>query len=520
MDFGQRFRRPGRRRRTATLLTVAATAALLGPAAPAVAAPRPNIVFVLTDDLDQRSMWALPTMRAVAERGTTFTRAYVSSPLCSPSRATILTGRYPQNTGVLRNRPPFGGFESFHASGLESETVAVWLRRAGYRTGLVGKYINQFPNTAGQGYIPPGWDYWVSPKGGNYMYNAFNYYLNENGTTRFYGTGPGNYVTDVYAGKARAFIDDAVARGQPFALFLWLPAPHTPEVPAPRHTSLFPAAQLTRNDVLPEWYVADKPSFLRFPPPSAEALRDADLSYRRRLQMMASVDEALASIRRRLDGRGQLDNTYLVFFSDNGWHHAYHNLKPWKGTAYEEDIRVPLVVSGPGVPAGREVDRLVDNADLAPTFAAWAGAEPAPGIDGRSFAGLLQAADPAAVPWRKRLPIYKLTEAVPGPAATWRRFERLPGRAGGYACLGQVPPWTEVGTDLVNLPEYRGVRGERYSYVEYVTGDLELYDREQHPLQQHNSVCAAPAELLADLHGFAVGLSSCSGAACREIEDR
>lgn len=495
---------------------------LLGLAAapPSGAAPRPNLVLVLADDLDVLSLTALPVVQRMAEHGTTFTRAYASSPLCSPSRATILTGRYPQNTGVLRNKPPHGGFESFHAGGHEPRTVAVALQRAGYRTGFVGKYFNQFPRTAGPGYIPPGWDYWVSPKGGNHIHRFHGYELNENGTVVAYGHDPADYATDVYHRKARAFVEDAVERRRPFALFLWLTSPHTPEIPAPRHASRFPSATLPRTVALPEWYVGDKPPFLRFPPPGAAALRAADESYRQRLRMLASVDQGLGELRARLAELGQLWNTYFVFSSDNGWHHAYHNLVPWKGTAYEEDIRVPLVVTGPGVPAGRRIDRLVSNADLAPTFAAWTGAEPPPEADGRSLVPLLAAADPATVPWRKRLPFYRLTETVEGPAGSWPRYPRRAGATRGYACLAHVPPWTEVGTDPVNLPEFRGVRTARHTYVEYATGDLELYDLSRHPRQEHNGVCTAPAALLAELHEAAAGLAACAGAACREIEDR
>lgn len=510
--WGRSVRRQGR---------LALTALLLSMATPTLqAAPQPNIVFLLADDLDQLSMQALSTVSRMSDLGVTFTRAYVTSPLCSPSRAGILTGRYPQNTGVLRNKPPFGGFESFYANGHESRTIAVSLQAAGYRTGFVGKYFNQFPRTAPSGYIPPGWDYWVAPKGGNHIHRYFDYELNENGRIVGYGTAPGDYAMDVYAAKAKAFVEDAAGRGQPFALFLWLPAPHTPEIPAPRHARHFADAKLPRNVALPEWYIGDKPSFLRFPPPTADRLPALDESYRARLQMLASVNETVGELRRQLAERGQLWRTYFVVASDNGWHQGYHNLTPWKGTGYEQDIRVPLVVTGPGVPPGRRIDRLVSGADLAPTLAAWTGAAAPAGVDGRSLAGLIAAPDPRSFPWRKRLPFYRLTETVEGPAETWQRYPRRAGATKSYECLSHVPPWTEVGTDPVNLPEFRGVRTERYTYVEYVTGDLELYDNERSPQQEHNGVCAASSALLADLQEQAVGLATCRGAACRAIEDR
>lgn len=498
-------------------LLLAAALALL-PCATATAASRPNIVFVLADDLDTASVGRMTAVQTIAREGTSFTRAFVTSPLCSPSRASTLTGRYPQNTGVRRNKPPHGGFETFFASGLESNTVAVWLRRAGYRTGLIGKYLNQYPNRAPNLYIPPGWDYFVSPRGGNYLNRYFDYYLNENGRSVYYGSDPRDYVTEVYTGKALDFIRNSGS--QPFALFLWLPAPHTPEVPAPRYAELYPDARMPRVPSLQEADVSDKPSFLRFPRHTPARIAEFDARFRTRLQMLRSADDALAAIRAQLLSQGALSNTYIVFTSDNGWHQANHNLVPWKGTAYEEDIRVPLIVRGPGVRAGRSIGRLVSNADLAPTFAAWGRAAAPADIDGRSFAGLLAAADPASVPWRKRLPFYRLTESGAEPAASFKSYPPIPGQTTGYRCLANVPAWTEVGIDPVNLPEFRGVRTERFTYAEYATGDLELYDDAFDPHQLRNGICSTSAGFRADLRAAAARLAACRGASCRETENR
>ncbi len=502
------------------LLLLAATLApvlpLLG-AAPVAAEP-PNIVFVLADDLDAGSIAGMTSVEALAREGASFTRAIVTSPLCSPSRASTLTGRYPQNTGVRRNKPPFGGFESFHESGLEADTVAVWLRRAGYRTGLIGKYLNQYPNRAPNLYIPPGWDYWVSPRGGNYLNRYFDYFLNENGRSTYHGNDPDDYVAEVYTGKALEFIRGSGTR--PFALFLWLPPPHTPEVPAPRYADLYPNARMPRLPSLQEADVSDKPSFLRFPPHTPAEITAFDARFRNRVRMLRSTDDTLAAIRAELQARGALANTYIVFTSDNGWHQAYHNLVPWKGTAYDEDLRVPLIVRGPGVPAGRSVTRLVSNADLAPTFAAWAGASAPAGIDGRSFARLLTAADPAGVPWRKRLPFYRLTDSGVDPATSFASYPLIAGQTTGYRCLSQVPAWAESGIDPVNLPEFRGVRTERFTYAEYATGDLELYDHQFDPNELRNGICRASAAFRADLRATAARLATCKGAACRETENR
>lgn len=491
---------------------LAAALLLLASGAAARAAPPPNIVFVLTDDLDWRTTALMPEVQELARAGASFDAAYVTTPICVPSRATFLTGRYPQNTGVRSNRPPTGGYQAFHQNGLEADTVAVWLQRAGYRTALVGKYFNYYPETAPPLHVPPGWDYWAVPETHADMHAKYAYRLNVNGTVVEHAYRERDYSTDVYAAHARRFVADAVAARQPFALFLWFPSPHVREIPAPRHLELFPDLRAPRSVAFPELDMSDKPTFARVPPLDPTRVAEIDESYRNRARMLRSVDEAVGSIRNLLRAKGVLWNSYIVFTSDNGWHQGEHNQTPSKGRAYEEDIRVPLVVAGPGVPPGRRVARLVGNADFAPTFARWAGAEVPPTVDGRSFARLLKARDPRSLPWRKRLPIMRAIEGVP-LATAWPEPEREPKSTSGYGCLEHLPD-----TDRL-LPEFRGVRTERYTYVEYTTGDRELYDNEQDPRQVANAYCRAPEGLLRHLHRVAQELSTCRAGYCRRVEN-
>lgn len=455
----------------------------------------------------------MPEVQALARAGTTLGRFYVATPMCAPSRATILTGLYPQNTGVRSNRVPSGGYPVFRANGMEERTVAVWLRDAGYRTALIGKYVNWYPDGAPPLHVPPGWSRWVVPAAERYMVEKYDYRLNEDGVEVAYGGAPADYAIDVYAEKARRFVAAAADAGDPFALFLWLPSPHTPEEPAPRHAALYPWAKAPRGPSFPEADTSDKPPHLRLPAPTSAEVAEIDARHRLRLRMLRSVDEALASLRRLLADRGLLGSTYVVFSSDNGWHEGQHNQPPMKGRPYEEDIRVPAVVSGPGVPAGRTVWRLVSNADLAPTLAAWAGVTPPVEVDGRSFAGLLTAPEPARVPWRNRLPIMRAIEGKKA-ATAWPTFDPSPVPSEGYACLAgltrQVVPW----------PEFRGLRSGRTTYVEHVTGDMEAYDDVADPYQLRNAVCSLPAARRAALHRATVELSTCRGAACRAAEDR
>jgi N-acetylglucosamine-6-sulfatase len=377
----------------------------------------PNIVFILADDLDNRTVDTMPHLQELARAGARLTRYYANVPLCAPARATLPTGQYAQNSDVRRNEPPFGGFETFFATGGPNRSIAPALQAAGYRTGFVGKYINGYPNTASATYIPPGWNYWFAPpQGDGNIHLKYDYDINDNGTIRHYGTAASDYSTDIFAAKARQFITDTPVTG-PFALFLWLNSPHTPEQPAPRDGNAFASATIPRTVSFPETDVSDKPRHLRVGSRSASVMAEFDRRYRLRLQMLQSIDDAVEGVRHLLAERGQLSNTFIVFSSDNGWHHGEHNYDPQKGMAFEEDIRIPMIITGPGIPAGRQIARLIGNADVTPTFADWAGATLSWTVDGRSFADLLFAANPSAVSWRKRLPLYRLPKNR-GPATT------------------------------------------------------------------------------------------------------
>src|SRR3954451_22420131 len=205
--------------RAATLC--AATLAGLSAAGPVAAAVKPNIVMVLTDDQTGSLIDQMPNIKSlVRDNGATFTHAYYNDPLCQPSRATILTGRYNQNTRAVDNTP--SAYQSFRANA-ESDNVGVWLKAAGYKTALVGKYMNGY---AGSTRIPPGWDYWAPRAGGTGLY--YNYKVNENGTIRSYGTGLANYSTTVWEKKALAFLNTPGVTKSPFLLMVAPNAPHVP----------------------------------------------------------------------------------------------------------------------------------------------------------------------------------------------------------------------------------------------------------------------------------------------------
>ena len=356
----------------------------------------PNIILILTDDQDVQlgSLDYMPQVKAqLANQGLTFSNYFVPLSLCCPSRTTILRGQFPHNSQVMTNNLPLGGFEKVYADNLESSTLATLLHGAGYRTVLMGKYLNGYPDTASPTYIPPGWDEWYSPSAGN-PYTEYLYTLNENGKLVPYFSTPSDYLTDVIAGKAVDFIQRASSTpDRPLFMYFASYAPHAPSTPAPRHANLFPGAMAPRPPSFNEPDVSGKPAYVATRPVLTQAQIDSiDADYRKRIQSLQAVDEAVGAILSALAATGRLSNTYIFFTSDNGYHMGEHRLLPGKYTPYETDIHVPMIVRGPGVPAGLVRDQITANVDLAETFTELAGITQLPFSDGRSLVGLLLAA--------------------------------------------------------------------------------------------------------------------------------
>ena len=355
-------------------------------------AARPNLLFVLTDDMAVPDLAAMPAVqRWLGDGGTTFTRAYVSVSLCCPSRVTMLRGQYAHNTGVQSNEGTNGGFPVAHALGLESSTLATWLDEAGYRTALLGKYLNHYPRSAGPTYVPPGWDTWSSPVDGS-TEEGYDYTLNEDGRLVRYGDAPEDYAGHVLVQQAARVAADAQAAGEPFFTWLAVDAPHEPAVPGPGDEGAYADATAPRDGSFdrvdpsaPAW-VRDLPAL------TDEQQAEIDDRYQSRLASLRTLDRELDGLFAGLDASGQLDDTFVVFTSDNGFHLGQHRLKAGKQSAYEEDIAVPLLVRGPGVAAGASSDALVGNVDLPPTLAALAGAEVPGFVDGRDLSDLWRGA--------------------------------------------------------------------------------------------------------------------------------
>ena len=472
----------------AVLATVVALALLI-PSGGAAAdrQKRPNVLVLMTDDQTLESLRVMTHVRKqLAGRGTTFTRSFASFALCCPSRATFLTGQYAHNHGVLGNRPPLGGYGKLDTS----EYLPLWLQRAGYRTMHVGKFLNGYGRDTPPADVPPGWSEWygsVDPS----TYRFWGYMLNENGLLRTYGLdgNPIFYSTDFYSQRAVDLIARNAPSRQPFFLSVAFLAPHSggprdPDDPAglntpavaPRHRDRFAGTPLPASSAFNEADLSDKPAHMR-------ALRrigrvralKIQENYQQRLESLLAVDEGIARILGALRRAGELDDTLVVFTSDNGFFHGEHRVQVGKVLVYEPSIRVPLILLGPGVPKGRRLGQLVTNADLAPTILDAAGARPRRAQDGRSLFGLLG-----------------------DPSREWGRDLLVEG--------GGVP----------GRGEFDALRTYRYVYAKYSTGESELYDLERDP-DQLQSRHADPAYALVRgrLARRLAALKDCVGASCR-----
>ncbi len=409
----------------------------------------PNVLLVVTDDQAPGTLARMPFL-SDAPGFTRFDSFFVNNPLCCPSRATLLTGLYSHHHGVETNLVA----DRFD----DSSTVATWLQDAGYRTGLFGKYLNDYP-FGRPAFVPPGWDRWAAFDG---QPGYYDYTLAEGDSLRAYGAEPADYSTDVLGDRLVRFIDGAE---EPFFAVYTPYAPHAPRTPAPRHVGAYADAEVRLpanfNRVAsgaPRWW-ARRPLL----DPAAEIA-----AVRGQWESLLAVDEAVEDA---VDAtRAKARPTVVIVLSDNGYSLGSHR-NPQKDCPYEECINVPLVVSWPGADTAPVVDALVSNVDIAPTIAALAGVEPPTALDGQSL-----------------VPLLKGEESTLGRPVLLRHV-RYPRTA----------------------PSFWGLRTGRWMYAEYETGETELYDLESDPFELRNlaadpelaPVAEALAERMRELRGGA-----------------
>ena len=482
---------PVRRRRTLAALAagVLALAALLWllvgrNSVARVGAEAPNVVVVMTDDATVRDLRVMNrTRRLVGDGGVEFVNSFATLPLCAPSRATFLTGQYAHNHGIRANDEGKSAFDDFD----DTDSVPQTLQAAGYRTGFVGKYMNglEIDKQA------DGWDFWAAKKGG-----VYDYELNRNGEIEKFGSKPSDHQTDVSGEISREFIARSARRDEPFFLFTSFSAPHGEQGgnkrrynprPAKRHEGAFDSRRTERNKAYDESDVSDKPRSVRESNRlNPQRKRTLDKRVRSREASLLAVDEQVEGIYEELRAAGVEDDTYVVFTSDNGYLFGEHR-QTAKTLLYENSIRVPLLMSGPGLPRGAERGGIVGNIDLAATIYDVTGVEPGRTQDGISLA-----------------------EAARDPEL---RAERAL---------------------LIQNEGSAGVRAPGWVYIEYDATkqggrEYELYDLRRDPEQLENLLDPDSGELATERDGAALELErlraelerlrGCAGEACRgEIE--
>ena len=415
--------------------------------------PRPNIIFVLTDDQPVQTVAYMPTVKNVLlTNGIDFENGFITTPLCCPSRASILTGEYVHNHKVYTDRYPMGSAKKFD----DVSTIAVWLQQAGYRTAYFGKYMNGYDDLEPYGVVPPGWSDWAAflakdtgnDDKGNLQY-FFDFTMSENGKVVEYPKTKYNFSADVVTSKAVDFVNEA--RDEPFFLYVSYYNPHSPYVWAPRHQETFRQGwnwEQYRPPNFNEQNIRDKPDYLADLYPFTPD--EVDITYKQILRSLLSVDDGVASILHVLDQTGLQKNTIIFYLTDNGLTAGDHRFGFSKNCPYEACIKTPFIVYAPGRYAPHTDLNLVANIDLAPTFADLAGASIPEGVDGMSLVPLLENSD---APWRDAI----LLEHWP----------------------------TEEGVGSI-IPEFYSVRTAAWKYTEYVTGECELYDLVNDPYELQN----------------------------------
>jgi N-acetylglucosamine-6-sulfatase len=444
-----------------------------------------NVVFVLTDDLAWNLVQFMPNVRRMQEEGATFHNFFVTDSLCCPSRTSIFTGRYPHSTGVFRNTGDDGGYAAFRRLGNARTTFATALSAIGYRTAMLGKYLNGYlPEEHG---VEPGWTSWAVAGNG---YREFDYSLNLDGTVVRLGHRPADYLTDVLSALAVRFIDKAAA--SPFILEVATFAPHAPYTPAPRDADAFPGLRAPRTAAFDAAPAAGAPRWLvAHPQLSAADVAAIDRDFRKRAQAVLAVDAMIGRLRAAIAAAGLQGSTYVVFSSDNGYHMGEHRLLPGKMTAFDTDIRVPLIVTGPGVRAGLAIDEVAENVDLCPTFMELGGAPVPPTVDGRSLLPLLRG------------------KQVPG----WRSVALVEHRGPNRDPSDPDAPALRSG----NPTTYEAIRGRDFLYVEYSDGEREHHDLANDPQELRNTFPQLSGAEKASLHATLEAVKGCRGAAaCRE----
>jgi len=447
----------------------------------------PNFVVIMADDMNADEIAYMPNLnKYLKDKGITFSNFFASTPLCCPSRTTFLTGQYSHNTGIHDNGGSNGGFEAFKALGLEQNTIATRLQDAGYRTGLMGKYLNYYSgklDADGVAYIPPGWDEWhVFVSGISY----FSFNINSNGQIDHFGKENGEYSTDYLTKLAVNFIDESTTDVRPFFLFLTPTAPHKPYSPALEHRLSYLDAETNKTDAFNEQDISDKPTWVgELEPITQEQIDTLDAEFILRMQMLLSLDDMIGDVIQTLNATNKMKDTYLIFTADHGWHQGEHRLFNTKGTPYEETIKIPFIMRGPNVPQAAIRDQLISNIDFYNTILDLGLKRSVKNVDGRSFKPLIR---DAAAAFRSKLLIEYLGDV----------------KTNGF----RLP-----------IPRFRGMRMEDSIFIHYFEVDeFEYYDLSNDPYQLNNIYNTLDPITVQGFLDDLNALQDCKASSCRQAD--
>ncbi|XP_017476394.1 PREDICTED: N-acetylglucosamine-6-sulfatase-like [Rhagoletis zephyria] len=475
---------------------------------------KPNIVLILSDDQDLTLEGMTPmrqVQQLIGKAGATFGHAYTSSPLCCPSRASLLSGMYAHNHGTTNNSLSGGCNGHRWLTKIEPQALPVLLQSdGGYETFFGGKYLNEFRGER----VPPGWTQFYGLHGNSRYYN---YTLRENIRNVSYTD---TYLTDLLRDKALAFLKTR-NKQQPFFAMITPPAPHAPYTPAERHRGAFAHVKALRT-----------PNFNRVPLPQekhwlvaatrpipSETVKLLDNFYQQRWETLLAVDEMVAAIVEALTEQQQLDNTYIIYTSDNGYHMG-QNAQPWdKRQPYETDIRVPLMVRGPGVPNGVFVSQPTLLLDLMPTILQWTGLHSHTEMDGLPIQVTLQSASDGELggkEYRRSVLVQHWGEGnsdTYNEGCPWSRKDRLAQCTPESDCHCQ-DAWNNT---YACVRHFRGITDRLYCEFDDRENFVEAYDVEDDPHQINN----IGYELLPIEHAFynlaLANLTRCAGSSCNDI---